>query len=66
MFILYHFVPLLFPAIQCIYFMYVNMYVLQDSCSVHHLIQNQPNLAVMNQARSLKTISIGPRILDFT
>ena len=55
---IYLFISLLFLAIQCVYFMYVSMYVLQDLCYMHHLVQNQPNLATVNQAQSLKTISI--------
>ena len=33
---------------------------------MHHLVRNQPNLAAVNQAQSLKTISIRPRILVST
>jgi len=33
---------------------------------MHHLVQNQSNLTAVNQAQSLKTISIGPRIFVST
>ena len=33
---------------------------------MHHLVQNQPKLAAVNQAQSLKTISIVARILVST